>query len=326
MNLDLQPNEVRRVVLVRASRIGDFVCATPAFRALRHAFPRASISLIALPLMRDLVERCPYIDRFLPFPGFPGIAEQFFDARHATSFFAEMQDQQFDLAVQIHGSGVYANPFTLLLGARRSAGFIRPGDPPGLLDLAVPFPQDGREAERVLAIVRGMGLPDCGAATELSLRESDRRQADALLASACPPLIGLHPGTWEAGKRWPVDRFRALGSTLRERLGGTIVVLGGTGEVGGVVLDLGPNALDLVGRTSLPVAAAVISRLSLLVSNDSGPAHMAYALHRPSVTLFAQTDPERWGPGPGPHAVVRAERMDDIPVDRVVAAVEGVLP
>src|SRR2546429_9284713 len=77
----------RKVVLLRASRIGDFICATPAFRALRAALPNAEISMITLPMLRDLALRSPYLDRFIAFPGFPGIAEQFFDARRTLRFF-----------------------------------------------------------------------------------------------------------------------------------------------------------------------------------------------------------------------------------------------
>src|SRR5689334_1570350 len=87
----------RKVALLRASRIGDFLCATPAIRALRAALPDAEITMITLPMLRDLVERSPHLDRFVAFPGFPGVAEQLFDASRATAFFAAMQAERFDL-------------------------------------------------------------------------------------------------------------------------------------------------------------------------------------------------------------------------------------
>ena len=125
------PQSPRKVAIVRALRIGDFLLTTPAFRALRAALPEAEITLIGLPFVRELVERSTRLDRFVEFPGFPGLAEQFFDARRALDFFARMQAECFDLAIQMHGSGVYANPFTLMLGARVTAGYVRPGDNPG---------------------------------------------------------------------------------------------------------------------------------------------------------------------------------------------------
>src|SRR5205807_9804435 len=98
------PESPRKVVVLRASRIGDFLCAIPAVRALRATLPEAEITMITLPLLRDIAERSPHIDRVVPFPGFPGLAEQFFEARRATRFFGAMQEERFDLAVQMQGS------------------------------------------------------------------------------------------------------------------------------------------------------------------------------------------------------------------------------
>jgi ADP-heptose:LPS heptosyltransferase len=151
--LELLPEPPRKVAFLRASRIGDFICATPAFRALRAALPEAEITIVTLPILKDLALRSLYLDRFAAFPGFPGIAEQFFEARTATRFIVRMQAEQFDLAIQMQGSGVYSNPFTLLLGAKKTAGFIREGDSPGLLDAALPLPVEGLEIDQVLAAV-----------------------------------------------------------------------------------------------------------------------------------------------------------------------------
>src|SRR5205807_6939104 len=157
------------VVVLRASRICDFLCSTPAFRALRTALPGAEITMITLPLLQDLVARSPHLDRFIAFPGFPGIAEQFFDARRAVQFFQEMQAEQFDLAVQMQGSGIYSNPFTLMLGARMTAGFVRPGDPPGRLDAALPLPEREHEVRRMLALATFLGVPPRGEELEYPL-------------------------------------------------------------------------------------------------------------------------------------------------------------
>ncbi|HYX49734.1 MAG TPA: hypothetical protein VE843_08320, partial [Ktedonobacteraceae bacterium] len=90
-----------KIVLLRASRIGDFLCATPAYRALRMALPEAEITMITLPMLQDLVLRSPHLDRFVAFPGYPGIAEQLFDARRTICFYQEMLEEHFDLAIQM---------------------------------------------------------------------------------------------------------------------------------------------------------------------------------------------------------------------------------
>lgn len=317
------PAPPRKVAIFRASRIGDFVCATPALRALRAALVGAEITLVALPLVQELAARSPHVDRFVPFPGAPGIAEQYFDARRLHRFLGRMQEEHFDLAVQMHGSGVYANPLTLMLGATRTAGFMRPGDAPGPLDAALPIPTRGRESDRMLALAEFLGAPAHGTDTEFPLRPEDAARADALLRRAAPPLIGLQPGARDASRRWPAERFAAAGAALRDQYGGTLVVLGGPDEraiAGRVVRHAGPPALDVVGPLPLPVMGAIIARLALLITNDTGPAHIAYALGVPTVTLFALHDAEQWTPPPRARHRVLGAPIEAITVAQVVEA------
>jgi ADP-heptose:LPS heptosyltransferase len=293
------PGPVRKVAVVRASRIGDFVCATPALRALAAALPEAEITMITLRQCQDLAERLPFIRRFVPFPGFPGLAEQFFDARQALRFFDRMQAEEFDLAVQMQGSGVYSNPFTLMLGARATAGFVRQGDGAGRLDAALPIPLEGHEIERVLALATFLGASPRGTATVFPLRTEDHAAAQALLADAPRPIIALHPGARDASRRWALDRFAAVGAALRRRHGGTAVVVGGVDERPAaemIAQSVGEPYLNLAGRIPLAVFAAVLTRLAVLVTNDSGPAHIGYALRTPTVTIFGAGDPTRYGP------------------------------
>lgn len=293
------PEPPRQVALLRASRIGDFICATPAFRALRMALPHAEITMITLPMLRDLALRSPHMDRFVAFPGFPGIAEQFFDAERALHFFQEMQAERFDLAIQMQGSGVNSNPFMLLLGARATAGFIRRNDTAGRLDAALPMPENGHEVLRMLALTTFLGAPPQGKETEFPLWAMDSVLADMLLAEADRPLIGMHLGARDLTRRWAYERFGTAANELQCRHGGTIVVLGEAedwpaGEK--LAENLKGPSRNLAGRTSLPELGAVIQRLTLLVTNDTGPAHIAYALRTPTVTVFGGGDPRTYGP------------------------------
>ena len=142
-----------------------------------------------------------------------------------------MQAEEFDLALQLHGSGVYANPFTLMLGARATAGFIRPGDPAGRLAAALPLPESGHEIRRVLSLPVFLGAPPQGDETEFPLWPEDHAAAEELLRGAERPLIGLHPAAREATKRWPAERFAALAGQLQRCHGGTVVLVGGADEL-----------------------------------------------------------------------------------------------
>jgi ADP-heptose:LPS heptosyltransferase len=298
---------------VRASRIGDFINGTPAFRALRRGLPEAQITLITLPMLFELAERLAIFERILPFPGYPGLAEQFFDARRALDFFHAMQAEQFDLAIQMQGSGVYSNPFTLMLGARYTAGFVRPGDPPGRLDAALPFPE-GHEARRNLALVRFIGVtgPEARprAEEELDLRPEfplwpeDHAAARQCLSGALRPWIGIHTSARDQTRRWPIQRFAQAAAQLQQRHGGTVILIGeerDRDEMEAALRPTGAPFRNLAGRTRLPVTGAVIHSLDVFLTNDTGPAHIAYATGAPTVTIFGGGDPLRNGPAaPGP--------------------------
>ncbi|MEZ4599052.1 MAG: glycosyltransferase family 9 protein [Syntrophotaleaceae bacterium] len=335
----------RKIVLVRACRIGDFICATPAFRSIRKGLPEADITMVTLPMLEGLVRRSSNFDSFAPFPGYPGLAEQLFSSRSASRFFYRMQSEKFDLAIQMQGSGVNSNPFTLMLGASATAGFVRPGDGPGLLDAALPLPTEGHEILRVLALTRFLGLPDQTLETEFPLAAVDRRQASRLIGEGKSVLIGLHPEARDAARRWPAERFAEVGRRLQQHHGGRLVLFGdteGRQTAEAVLQAAGVPGIDLSGRLSLGQLGAVIQHLSVLVTNDSGPAHIAYALGTPTVTIFGGKDPARYGAlRPGPFRMIAhpiacrpcqqaecpmgAPCLNRVSVDEVVAEAESLI-
>lgn len=320
----------KKVAVLRAGRIGDFLHTYPALRALRKSLPDAEITLITLPMLAELADRCPYIDRMLTFPGFPGIAEQLFDPGAAAEFFRQAQNKAFDLAIQMQGSGVNSNPFVLMLGARHTAGFIREGDPPGLLDVALPWPFTGSETERMLAMTRFLGAELIDDRLEFPLWPADHHAADDLLSDVPQPWIGLHTMARDRTRRWPLDRFAETAFRLQSMLGGTVVLLGEGSErtiVDNAFRNAGVEFTNLSGVTTLPLTGAVIARLAMFVTNDTGPAHIAYALNAPTVTIFGGGDLERYGPPAGSPAVVLAHPvacrpcgLDECPIDNYCLA------
>ncbi len=339
------PEPPRKVAVLRASRIGDFINATPAFRALRRALPDARIDVITLPMLQDLAERCPSIDRCVPFPGYPGLADQLFEPGKTLAFFEAMQAEGYDLAIQMQGSGVYTNPFTLMLGASYNAGYVRPDDPPGRLDAALPIPDEGYEVDRALAMTTFLGAGPDGRCPELALRSSDIRAGLRLLDAAPAPWIGIHPSARDRTRRWPLERFSLVMRKLQRKFGGTAIILGEERDrdsTAGALDDAGVASLNLAGRTSLAELCGVIHQLDLLVTNDTGPAHLGYVFKTPTVVIFGGGDPERNGPlNDGPVRVLAHPvpcRPCDVPecpigytclqhirVDQVVGAAEELL-
>jgi len=294
---------IERIAVFRALHLGDLLLAVPAFRALRAAYPHAEISLIGLPWARWFVERFDaYIDRLIEFSGFPGVLEVEYSAKRAESALSDLRAEQFDLLIQLHGSGDVSNRFIAAIAGpeTRSAGFFI-GERPAFLTVAAPYPSHLPEIERNLSVMRRLGCPDTGSALELPLLSQDLTEADRLLVPVATqrPLIGLHPGASYPARRWAAERFAVVADRLSERHGATILLTGGPGEeslAAEVASRMRAPALNLAGRTSLGGLAALIARLDLFISNDTGPAHFANALDVPSVTIFGPAEFSRWAP------------------------------
>src|SRR5207248_482489 len=211
--------------------LGDLLVAIPAFRALWHAFPAAEISYVGLPWAQGLISRYGYVDRFLEFPGYPGIPEVEVVTERTAAFFEAAATYGYDLAVQLHGDGRRMNGFVGGLRARWSLGYDVPGapDPPSF---ALPYPgDDAHEVLKFVALLGRIGVDPLGTHLELPLLDSDQADlatipgADRL--GAARPLVGIHPGASAPSRRWAAERFGALGKILQEELGAQIVVLGG---------------------------------------------------------------------------------------------------
>jgi ADP-heptose:LPS heptosyltransferase len=330
----------QKIVLLRASRIGDFINTIPVFRAIKRHLPESELTVISLPILADIIQRCPYIDRFLPFPGFPGLAEQFFEPRKTVHFLIEAQSQHYDLALQLQGTGVNSNPWMLMLGATYTAGFIRPEDSPGLLDAALLFPDQGYEVDRMLALPEFLGVSPAGRDPEFNLLGDDIAQAEKILFSSSPPHIVIHPFARDLTRRWPIERFFTVAKSLNDRFGGTVIGIGEQDDR--EALDQYNHQfptpfLNLAGRITLPVLGALLKSCSIFITGDTGPAHIAYALHIPTVTIFGSGDPARNGPvTSGPFRIlshpvacrpcafhecpIGAVCLHSIPVDAVISA------
>lgn len=288
----------RRIAVFRALQLGDMLCAVPALRALRAGEPQAHITLIGLPWAAAFVQRFgAYLDGFLPFPGAPGLVEQPSDADRLAKFMAQARDSGFDLAIQLHGSGLHTNALVKDLHAAVTAGF----DGGVALDHAMPWPDALPESARFVALMESLGYVPQGLALEFPVNATETADAVALLRQLglqAGAYVCLHPGARLRSRRWPVERFAAVARALA--LDGLPVVLTGTREEQPLAQALAQHArvplVNLCGRTSLGVLAALLGRARLLVCNDTGVSHIAAALGTPSVVVACGSDVGRWAP------------------------------
>ncbi len=302
-SLDSRFAGIKKVIVFRALNLGDMLCAVPALRALRRGLPRAEITLLGLPWARQFALRFhQYLDKFVAFPGYPGLPEQPCRETDLEVFFETMKQQKYDLAIQLHGSGEVSNRVITSLGARFTAGFYAAGREGPDPDWYLPYPESLPEIDRNLSLIRHLGLPADDRQLEFLFLSRDAEELEHF-----PRLNGLvtkayaciHPGASVREKCWPVDRFANVGKYLCEK--GLIPVVTGnrresdlaaqiSGAIGEACVDAASPDL------SLGSLALLIKSARLLVSNDTGVSHLASALDVPSVIVFTLADPARWGP------------------------------
>ena len=315
---------VEKMVVFRGLYLGDLVAATPALRALRRGHPAAEISLVGLPWAAALAPHLvPDIDRFVSYPGAPGLDGED-DEAALESFVREMRAEDFDLAVSLHGRGPQSTRLVARFGARRVAGFVGGSGEYPSLNVSVRWDAEEHEGRKLLLLAEATGGVSDGesARHRLRVRDEDHRRTGELLGrNTGGPLALLHPGASVEKKRWCVEGFGGVARGLIHR-GYSVAITGSKGERGisKRVRELAPGALDLSGKTDLHTLIGLVSRAALLVSNDTGPAHLAYALATPSVTVFGpSTDVERWGPlDRTRHAVLLGDPISEVGAEAVL--------
>lgn len=295
------PRCPERIAVFRALQLGDLLCAVPALRALRAAFPRARITLIGLPWARAFAARfAHYIDDFLAFPGAAGLPERKASAEEAAEFSRAAYAAGFDVALQLHGSGRFSNPIAGAL-ACDCAGFYPPSAPCPDPARFLPYPEWEPEILRLLGLLEFLGIPSQGEALEFPIAAEEWREFASLRArfGLWPGrYVCLHPGARAAARRWPPARFARVADRLAAR-GLQIVLTGSADEIpltSAVAKSMLASCINLAGQTSIGVLAAMLTGAKLLVCNDTGVSHIAAALKTPSVVVYLGSSPARWAP------------------------------
>ena len=326
--------KIERILVRGTNWIGDAVMSTPALQRLRTSFPGSRISLLATPLTCELFAASPLVDEVIPYRRREEGRQAFFRA------LARLRRSRFDVAL-LFQNAFEAALLTWLAGIPHRVGFAAQGRGPLLTHPLQRVTKGRHQINDYLDIVAAGEHLFLGEEFQpaepapfpsLTAGEKEKTAATALLAGqgVAPgdrPLIALNVGaTNSRAKCWPAERFAALAVRLADEKDAGILLIGGPGEV--VAADevaglaKSPAVINLAGKTTLPELLGVLSQCSLLVSNDTGPAHIAAALGRPVLTIFGPTNEFETAPT-GPRAdLIRADGIEcarcmhrDCPID-----------
>jgi len=292
------PNTIEKIGIFRALQLGDLLCCTPAFRALRYAFLNAEITLIGLPWAASLVDRYPsYFDRFLHFPGYTGLPEQPDDPYAFDNFQKIMRKEKFDLLLQMQGNGTIVNEMMNSFQPKYLAGFHNKESDMGS-ELFIEYPNDVYEAERHLRLIDHLGIERQGDELEFPLTPKDYEDYNDLQLELEPKsYVIVHPGSRGAWRQWPPENFAFLANYCSSK-GMKIVVTGTKDEepiTSELIRHLEEPCIDLTGNTSLGALGVLLSNSFLLIANCTGISHMAVALKIPSIIISMDGEPHRWG-------------------------------
>ncbi len=314
-----------RILVIKLRATGDVVLATPVIENLKRHFPSARLSFLTEAASADILRWNPFLDELIVLPirrwertGFRG------SWREQARFYRNLRRKRFDLAIDLFGNPRSA-VLTWLTGASNRVGYAFRGRRHAYNTVVTPSNEIRHEVLFHLEALEALNVPVttnrpritvprlAGGKARRWLRENG--SADRTDRA----IIGLNPGGGWAIKRWPPGYFGRLADALIEEYDVDVLVLWGPGEEGiveEVTAAMKHRALVLPEAT-LSELGAYLEHCRLLVSNDSGPMHMAAALNVPCIGIFGPTDPLAQGPWGDGHGVVRKESVDCLGCNRI---------
>jgi heptosyltransferase-2 len=292
-----------RILIVRTDRIGDVVLSTPVIKILRDNFPSSYIAMMVNPVTQELVRGNPYLDEVIVYDK---------RGRHKSilqsiKFAFDLRKKKFDLAIILHSTN-RVNIITFLAGIKHRIGYARRMK--FLLTQYIPYNKykgEKHEVEYNLDLLRMLGIKIEEPSLYLPKDSQAEEWAEKIFKfyniTSEDRVIILHPSAGCPSRMWPIERFAKVCRALIKKYNARIIIISGKDNTGLVERLLGlikQPVIDLSGKTNLMQLASILRRATLMISNDSGPVHIAVACNLPVIVLFGRNQPGvgplRWGP------------------------------
>ncbi|MGA2500240.1 MAG: lipopolysaccharide heptosyltransferase II [Tepidisphaeraceae bacterium] len=301
----------RRILVVQPSWVGDAVMATPALRALRELYPRAEIAYLARRYVKAIYTGMPWYDKLITYRTGRTKAKA---GKGTLRLAARLRARKFDLAILLPNSFRSAL-MCKMAGIKQVVGYERDGRAFLLSDRLLPSRDKGKYVPSpilryYMGIVQYLGSRSRDMKMELFVTSSEIREAQAILARAgldpdldrpaargAGPLVLVNPGAqYGDAKCWLPEHFAEAADRLIEERNATVLISGTPRErriLDAVHSQMKHVAIDLVAKgITLGALKEIVRRCDLMITNDTGPRHIAAAFGVPVVTIFGPTHPQ----------------------------------
>ncbi|KAB2907070.1 MAG: glycosyltransferase family 9 protein [Ignavibacteriales bacterium] len=333
---EYEQNPGKILIIRQHNQLGDMLASNSLFRALKSKFPESKITLIVSPANKDAVAKNKLIDRLVVYDK----TRSFLPAEF-TRFLKILREGYDWVLVPV----TVSISFTSNLMAGIAKGKLKAGalsldgvkntshiffnkkieiDERGHPDLHI--------SEKILDLVRPLGIESAGYSPEISFDEADKAFATSFFnrfeSPDGRPVIGVHPGAGKIPNRWYYRNFADVIKKLRQKHNACIYITGSSADnfvIDKIVEEVDFSVQTLIDR-SIPEVAAVIARSSLFITNDTGIMHVAGATDTPQISLFGPTNPFVWAPtGTNKVFLQRSDIIDNITVNEVCEVAERLL-
>jgi len=276
-------------ILVRGvNRLGDTLFALPAIKALKIKYPDAMVTVLTKPLPAELYRHNPHINEIIIFKskgehrGFKG----------RLRLVKTLRASGFDLAVLLHNNFDSAL-VAFLSGIPERIGYQKELRS-ALLTRSLPFPKEPTpRADHFLAITKLVGCETNDNKPDLYLSAAERESADVRLRNLPRPIVGIIPGAQEKTRIWDSGRFASVADNLISRVKASVLILGGPGDnkLSSSIMSRMKNIpIDMTGAFNLRELISILNSCDLVISNDTGPMHIANLLGVRVITFFGAGD------------------------------------
>jgi ADP-heptose:LPS heptosyltransferase len=315
-------DSIRNILVIRQhNELGDMLCAVPLLRALRDRLPGAHIALLASPVNYEVMLHNPFVDEVILY----NKLKFFRSPIHFVKFYRKLRERRYDLAVVPSTVSVSftSDAMAYLCGARYRVGA---GSLNGVENIASHFFNMSvaagwtgdvpiHQTERNLDFVHCIGIDTDDLSVVIQLTDEERKSGEDFLRPylrAAQIAIGFHPGAGKPRNRWPAERFAHLANRLTSETGALVVITAGPMDDDSVgrMAKILESPFVLIKDKSIREVAAVIDRLSLYVTNDTGVMHVAGATSTRVLSLFGPSDPYQWAPKSQRHRFLLSRDRD----------------